>query len=172
MPGTVAPVPERPGSTPRPPGLDSPVVKKLLKRVSRTQVWLYRRTNGRVGGTWRVGAGFRKPVPVLLLDHLGRRSGTLFTTPLLYLEDGGDAVVVASQGGMSAHPQWYRNLLAAPDTQVQIGPELRLVTARVAEPVERERLWPLLDDLYADFADYRSWTEREIPVVVLEPRRR
>ena len=79
-------------------------------------------------------------------------------------------VVVASQGGMATHPQWYRNLLAAPDTQVQIGPELRLVTARVAEPAERERLWPLLDDLYADFADYRSWTDREIPVVVLEPR--
>ena len=94
--------------------------RSCLKRVSRTQVWLYRRTNGRVGGTWRVGAAFRKPVPVLLLDHLGRRSGTLFTTPLLYLEDGADVVVVASQGGMATHPQWYRNLLAAPDTQVQI----------------------------------------------------
>ena len=156
----------------RPPGLDSPVVKKLLKRVSRTQVWLYRRTNGRIGGTWRVGAAFRKPVPVLLLDHLGRRSGALFTTPLLYLEDGADVVVVASQGGMATDPQWYRNLLATPQTQVQIGAELRLVRARVAEPVERERLWPLLDDLYADFADYRAWTEREIPIVVLERRAR
>lgn len=156
----------------RPPGLDSPAVKKLLKRVSRTQVWLYRRTNGRVGGTWRVGAAFRTPVPVLLLDHLGRRSGTLFTTPLLYLEDGADVVVVASQGGMATDPQWFRNLLATPDTQVQIGPELRLVTARVAEPAERERLWPLLDELYADFARYRSWTDREIPIVVLEPRTR
>ncbi|WP_240917210.1 nitroreductase family deazaflavin-dependent oxidoreductase [Nocardioides sp. HDW12B] len=165
-------MPEASGATRRPPGLDSPTVKKLLKRVSRSQVWLYRRTNGRVGGTWRVGAGFRKPVPVLLLDHLGRRSGRLFTTPLLYLEDGSDVVVVASQGGMAAHPQWYRNLVASPDTQVQIGPELRLVTARVAEPAERERLWPLLDELYADFADYRSWTDREIPVVVLEPRAR
>lgn len=154
----------------RPPGLDSPAVKKLLRRVSRTQVWLYRRTNGRVGGTWRVGAAFRKPVPVLLLDHLGRRSGTLFTTPLLYLEDGADVVVVASQGGMATHPQWFRNLLAAPDTQVQIGPELRLVTARVADPDERERLWPRLDELYADFARYRSWADREIPVVVLSRR--
>ena len=156
----------------RPPGLDSAVVKKLLKRVSRSQVWLYRRSNGRLGGTWRVGAAFRKPVPVLLLDHLGRRSGTLFTTPLLYLEDGADVVVVASQGGMAVDPQWYRNLLATPDTQVQIGAELRLVRARDADPAERERLWPLLDDLYADFASYRSWTEREIPVVVLEPRGR
>lgn len=160
------------GGPRRPPGLDAPVVKKALKRVSRTQVWLYRRTNGRVGGTWRVGAGFRKPVPVLLLDHVGRCSGSVFTVPLLYLEDGADVVVVASQGGMAAHPQWFRNLLATPDTQVQIGPELRLVTARVAEPSERDRLWPLLDDLYADFADYRAWADREIPIVVLGPRRR
>jgi F420H(2)-dependent quinone reductase len=156
---------------PRPRGLDAPVVKKVLKRVARAQVWCYRRTNGRVGGSWRVGAGFRKPVPTLLLDHVGRKSGQLFTTPLLYLEDGDDVVVVASQGGMATDPQWFRNLQATPDTQVQIGPELRLVTARVADPGERARLWPRLVDLYADFASYQAWTDREIPVVVLGPRR-
>lgn len=163
---------ESPTGKARPPGLDSPGAKRLLKRVSRIHVWLYRRTNGRVGGTWRLGAAFRRPVPVLLLDHLGRRSGTLFTTPLIYLEDGVDVVVVASQGGMAVDPQWYRNLLATPDTQVQLGAELRLVRARVADPAERERLWPLLDERYADFARYRSWTDREIPVVVLQPRGR
>jgi deazaflavin-dependent oxidoreductase (nitroreductase family) len=152
--------------------LDAPVVKKALKRVARTQVWLYRRTNGRVGGTWRVGAGFRKPVPTLLLDHVGRTSGRLFTTPLLYLVDGDDVVVVASQGGMATDPQWLRNLLRTPDTQVQIGPELRLVTARVAEGEERARLWPRLVELYADFASYQAWTDREIPVVILSPRGR
>jgi deazaflavin-dependent oxidoreductase (nitroreductase family) len=157
---------------PRPKGLDAPVVKKALRRVARTQVWLYRRTNGRIGGKWRVGAGFRKPVPTLLLDHVGRRSGQLFTTPLLYLDDGDDVLVVASQGGMATDPQWFRNLLHTPDTQVQIGPELRLVTARVADTEERARLWPRLVELYADFASYQAWTDREIPVVVLSPRRR
>jgi F420H(2)-dependent quinone reductase len=163
-------VPHEPRLKPRPDQIDAPLVTKALKYGGRVQVWLYRRTNGRVGGKWRIGAGFRKPVPTLLLDHLGRKSGTRFTVPLLYLVDGRDLVVVASQGGRSSHPQWYRNLLARPDTQVQVGAELRRVRARVASPAERERLWPRLVELYADFASYQSWTEREIPVVVLEPR--
>ena len=154
----------------RPDQIDAPVVKKALKYGGRAQVWLYRRTNGRIGGTWRIGAGFRKPVPTLLLDHLEPRSGRRFTVPLLYLADGTDVVVVASQGGMSTHPQWYRNLLAHPDTQVQVGAELRRVRARVATSPEREVLWPRLVELYADFASYQAWTDREIPVVVLEPR--
>ena len=155
---------------PRPKQLDSPVLPKIFRIVGRAQVWVYRRTSGRIGGTWRVGAGFRKPVPTLLLDHVGRKSGKRFTVPLLYLDDGRDVVVVASQGGMSSDPQWYRNLLAHPDTQVQIGAELRRVRARVVTADEREALWPRLVDLYADFASYQSWTDREIPVVVLEPR--
>ncbi len=141
-----------------------------MKYAAKAQVWCYRRTNGRVGGTWRVGSAFRKPVPVLLLDHVGRKSGTKFTTPLLYLDDGPDLVVVASQGGMATNPQWYRNLLAAPDTQVQVGAELRRVHARVAAEGERAALWPRLVELYADFDNYAAWTDRVIPVVILEPR--
>jgi F420H(2)-dependent quinone reductase len=155
---------------PRPAQLDSPVVSKGIKYAAKAQVWLYRRTNGRIGGKWRVMAGFRKPVPVLLLDHVGRRSGKQFTTPLLYLEDGPDLVVVASQGGMAKNPHWFHNLRAQPDTQVQVRAELRPVRARVASPGERSALWPRLVELYADFETYQTWTDREIPVVVLEPR--
>ena len=155
---------------PRPAQLDSPVVSKGIKYAAKAQVWVYRRTNGRIGGKWRVMAGFRKPVPVLLLDHVGRKSGTKFTTPLLYLADGPNLVVVASQGGMAKNPQWFHNLRVTPQTQVQLGAELRLVHARVAFPDERAELWPKLVELYADFETYQSWTEREIPVVVLEPR--
>ena len=155
---------------PRPDQLDSPVVKKLMKYGSKAQVWCYRRTNGRIGGKWRVGSAFKKPVPVLLLDHVGRKSGTRFTTPLLYLVDGANLVVVASQGGMATDPQWYRNLLAGPDTQAQVGAELRRVRARVASEEERARLWPRLVELYADFDNYAAWTDRVIPVVILEPR--
>ena len=154
----------------RPAQLDSPAVKTVMKYAARAQVWCYRRTNGRVGGKWRVGAAFRRPVPVLLLDHVGRKSGTKFTTPLLYLADGDTLVVVASQGGMARNPQWYSNLKADPDTQVQVGAELRRVRARVADDDERAQLWPRLVDLYADFASYQAWTDRVIPVVVLEPR--
>lgn len=155
---------------PRPAQLGSPVLAKGIKYAARTQVWLYRRTNGRIGGRWRVMAGFRKPVPVLLLDHVGRKSGTEFTTPLLYLADGPDLVVVASQGGMATNPQWFHNLRANPETQVQVGAELRLVRARVASPEERSTLWPRLVELYADFDTYQGWTDREIPVVILSPR--
>jgi len=155
---------------PRPPGLDSPWVPRALKLMARTQVWLFRKTGGRIGSKWRVGAGLRKPVQTLLLDHRGRKSGREFTTPLLYLDHGADVVIVASQGGLPEHPQWYRNLMASPDTTVQIRREVRKVRARVADPEERTKLWPLLDELYADFASYRSWTDREIPIVILEPR--
>ncbi len=154
----------------RPAQLDSPLAKKGVKYMARAQVWAYRRTNGRIGGKWRVMSGWRKPVPVLLLDHVGRKSGATYTTPLLYLEDGPNLVVVASQGGMAKNPQWFHNLRATPETQVQVGVELRLVHARVAFPDERAELWPKLTELYADFDTYQSWTEREIPVVVLEPR--
>ncbi len=142
----------------------------IFRHMSRAQVWVYRKTNGRIGGKWRIGAGFRKPVPTLLLEHRGRISGKLFTVPLLYLRDGQDLVVVASQGGLRNHPQWYRNLVACPDTIAQVGGERRPVRAVIADAQQRSRLWPRLVGLYADFDTYQSWTEREIPVVVLQPR--
>ncbi|QDQ98602.1 nitroreductase family deazaflavin-dependent oxidoreductase [Tomitella fengzijianii] len=165
----------------RPPRLDSPVVPSAIKAMSRAQTWVYKRTGGRVGGKWRVGAGFRKPVPTLLLEHRGRKSGRTYTVPLLYLVVGGgpesggdpltdDLVVVASQGGLPTNPQWYRNLVADPDVAVQIGSTRRAVRAHVAGADERERLWPALVEQYADFAAYQSWTDRTIPVVVLQPR--
>jgi deazaflavin-dependent oxidoreductase (nitroreductase family) len=155
----------------RPDGLDSPWAVRFIKLMSRTQVRVFKLTNGRVGNKWRIGAGWKKPVPTLLLRHVGRTSGRPYETPLLYLEDGRALVVVASQGGLPKNPQWYANLLAQPDTQVSLkGERSRPVRARAATPSERAALWPRLVDLYADFAKYQKWTDREIPVVVLEPR--
>ena len=155
---------------PRPDQLDSPIIPKVMKYAGKVQVRVYRLTNGRVGGKWRIGAGWKKPVPTLLLDHVGRKSGKRFTTPLLYLLDGPDVVIVASQGGLPKNPQWYANLMAGPDTQVQIKGEVRRVHARTATAQERAALWPRLVELYADFDNYQSWTDREIPVVILSPR--
>ncbi|MGH3362730.1 MAG: nitroreductase family deazaflavin-dependent oxidoreductase [Nocardioides sp.] len=159
-----------PDTKARPQGLDSAFARALIKYGGRVQVRVYRLTGGRVGGRWRIGAGLRRPVPTLLLDHVGRTSGRRYTIPLLYLLDGPNVVVVASSGGMRRHPQWYRNLQAHRDTRVQIRSEVREVRARTATPDEKAVLWPRLVELYADFERYQSWTEREIPVVVLEPR--
>ena len=149
--------------------LAKPFVPKAIKLMARAQVRVYRLTGGRIGGKWRIGAGWRKPVPVLLLDHVGRKSGEPYTTPLLYLEDGPRLVVVASQGGLPRNPQWFHNLRAHPDTRVQVGREVRAVHARVADEAERAGLWPRLVELYADFATYEQTTDRVIPVVVLDP---
>lgn len=158
------------GTSSRPDQLDSPTVATIIKYGSKAQAWLYQRTRGKIGSTWRIGAGFRKPVPTLLLDHYGRKSGTRFTIPLLYLDDGSDIVIVASQGGLPNHPQWYFNFLDRPETTVQIKSEIRRVHARVAGHEERAALWPRLTELYADFDKYQEWTDREIPVLVLEAR--
>jgi deazaflavin-dependent oxidoreductase (nitroreductase family) len=154
----------------RPKQLDSPLLPKIFKYAGKAHVWVYRGTGGKIGGKWRIGAGFRKPVPTLLLEHRGRKSGKVFVTPLLYMLDGGDVVIVASQGGLREDPQWYRNLVANPDTFVEIGADRRAVRAMTAGPDDRARLWPKLVELYADFDNYRRWTDREIPVVVLKPR--
>ncbi|MDN5744190.1 MAG: nitroreductase family deazaflavin-dependent oxidoreductase [Nocardioidaceae bacterium] len=155
----------------KPRGLDSPLVGHLMKYGAKANVAIFRATNGRIGAKWRIGAGWKKPVPVLLLDHVGRKSGKQFTTPLLFLPDGSNVVIVGSQGGLPKHPQWFHNLVAHPDTSVALpGEPTRAVRARVARPAERAALWPRLVELYADFDNYQAWTDREIPVIILEPR--
>jgi deazaflavin-dependent oxidoreductase (nitroreductase family) len=154
----------------QPKGLDDPGAVSFMKVMAAANVWLYRRTGGRLGASWRIGAGFRNPVPICLLEHTGRRTGLPRTTPLVYLRDGANLVVVASQAGRPENPMWFGNVVAQPDVVVQVGRERIPVRAHVAGPAEREELWPRLVDLYADYASYQSWTDRVIPVVVLEPR--
>jgi deazaflavin-dependent oxidoreductase (nitroreductase family) len=153
-----------------PKQLNSPFVAKAMKHSSKAVAWMYRRSGGRIGGKWRVGAAFKKPVPTLLLEHRGRKSGKQFVSPLVYMTDGDDVIIVASMGGRAQNPQWYRNLVATPDAFVEIGADRRAVRAVTADPEARARLWPKLVELYADFDNYQSWTDREIPVVVLKPR--
>jgi len=128
--------------------------------------FLYRRTGGRLGHTVP-GVGGK----MLLLDHAGAKSGAKRTSPLLYFPDGEDLVIVASKGGYPKHPAWYHNLMANPDTAVQVGRERRPVRARTANPEERERLWPVVVQKYRGYADYQARSKgREIPLVILEPR--
>lgn len=136
----------------------------VLRRLAGAHTQVYRLTRGVIG--------HRVPglPPNLLLDHVGARSGVKRTVPLLYLEDGADLVLVASKGGYPRHPAWFHNLRAHPDTTVQVGARVRPVHARVATAAERERLWPRAVALYPGYADYQARAEREIPLVILEPR--
>lgn len=136
----------------------------LLRRVTSAHVAIYRATNGLIGH--RVPGA----PPMLLLDHVGARSDTAYTTPLVYVSDGDDLVIVASKGGHPRHPAWYHNLRAHPETVVRVGRERRPVRARVARPDERDRLWALVVGSYSGFETYRRRTGREIPLVVLERR--
>jgi deazaflavin-dependent oxidoreductase (nitroreductase family) len=86
------------------------------------------------------------------------------------MEDGDNVVVVASQGGLPKNPLWYENLRADPECEVQIKRRKMKMTARTADTAERAELWPKLVAHYADFASYETWTDRVIPVVILEPR--
>jgi F420H(2)-dependent quinone reductase len=128
---------------------------------------LYKASGGRLGH--RIPG---VPGKMLLLDHVGAKSGTKRTSPLLYFRDGDDLVIVASKGGFPKNPAWYYNLKANPDTAVQVGSHHVPVHARVATAEERERLWPEAVKSYHGYADYQVRSKgREIPLVILEPRK-
>jgi F420H(2)-dependent quinone reductase len=137
---------------------------RAWQQFTQAHVGTYRLTGGRsFFGRWRGN-------PVLLLDHVGRKSGTKHTSPLIYTRDGDDLVIVASKGGSRKDPIWWLNLKEQPDTTVQVGPEKRAVRARQASAEEKERLWPKCVDAYALYEEYQRKTERDIPVIVLERR--
>jgi len=110
-------------------------------------------------------------VPSLLLTTTGRKSGERFIFPLFYGKDGDSYIVVASKGGAPQHPGWYRNLLANPEVEVQAGTAKMKARARTATGAERARLWEKALGFWPPYADYQKKTEREIPVVVLDPIR-
>lgn len=148
---------------PKPPPAGSPFWK-AWEVFTRLNIAFFRATKGRLGG--RIGKA-----PILLLHHVGAKSGTLRVSPLIYLPDGDDVVIVASKGGVDRHPAWLHNLRAHPETEVELPREgRRAVRAREAGEDERARLWPRLVAIYKPYADYQTYTERRIPLVVLEPR--
>jgi deazaflavin-dependent oxidoreductase (nitroreductase family) len=125
---------------------------------------VYRATHGLVGHR------FPGAPPMLLLDHVGAKSGRSRTSPLVYVEDGEDIVLVASKGGHPKNPGWFHNLRAHPDVRIQIGSQHRDVRARIATDAERPRLWKKAVATYGGYRGYQERTDRQIPLVVLEPR--
>jgi F420H(2)-dependent quinone reductase len=134
----------------------------LWRGLTDAHTALYKLTRGRIGGR-ALGARFA------LVESVGRRSGKLRTHPLICEPDGENLVIVASKGGVDAHPAWYLNLMADPETAVWWQGRRRRVHAREADRDERERLWPKMTAVWAPYEDYQRRTERLIPIVILEP---
>ena len=144
------------------PAASRNVVTELIFRI---HPWLYRRTGGRIGG--RMGKA-----PILLLNTRGRKSGLPRTNGLMYLQRGDSWAVAASWAGEPKHPLWYLNLMAHPETTIEIGGKEIPVRARALEGEERNQVWREIVEQDPSFAVYEERTRgvREIPVVLLERR--
>jgi deazaflavin-dependent oxidoreductase (nitroreductase family) len=127
----------------------------------------FRANGGRVGGQFE-GA------PLLLLHHVGRRSGSERVSPMMYQAVDGGWAVFASKAGAPDNPDWYHNLLSGPDASIEVGDgehvETIPVRARDLPAAEREPVWQTQKERYPGFADYERKTSRTIPVVLLERR--
>jgi F420H(2)-dependent quinone reductase len=137
----------------------------LTEQVLRIHERLYKATDGRVGHRM-IG------VPTLLLRTTGRRSGATRTNALVYAADGGDYLVVASNGGSDRPPAWLHNLKADPGVEIQVGRERRRASARVIEPSDPdyERVWKLVNQNNHDrYTAYQKQTSRPIPVIAVTP---
>ena len=137
--------------------------------IDNAQGWVarnihdYLATDGRRGGSMG-------DAPLLLLTTRGAKSGLWRRTMLIYGEDDGRLVIVASLGGAPKHPSWYLNLVANPAVRVQVGGDAFDATARTATPEEKPALWDKMVGLFPNYAEYQRKTAREIPVVILERR--
>lgn len=133
----------------------------LFRYTGRLHSWLYRLTSG-------VFTGLASGTPVLLITTTGRKSGRQFTTPLLFLPDSADLVVVASYAGRNQDPGWWKNLQANPQGRVQVGAHRWSVRAEQASEETKQRLWTVFCRYYPPYQDYQRKTSRVIPLVVLK----
>ena len=137
----------------------------VLGRLMPIHSWVYRATGGVLGK--------RLPFtpPMLLLDHVGAKTGKRRTTTLVYMPDGEDVIVLAAKGGHPRNPAWLYNVRAHPDTTIQIGRKKYDIHAREAVGQERSTLWPRALAYTGHWRRYERRTDRTIPLLVLEPRR-
>lgn len=145
-------------------GLRETAVDTFMKGMNLAHRGVRTATRGRIGSS--LG-----PMPVVELHTIGRSSGrprsTLLTAPVV---DDGRYVLVASKGGDDRDPDWYRNLVATPQIELTVDGERRAFTARTASADEKAELWPRIVEAYRGYAGYQRRTDRDIPVVICEPR--
>lgn len=132
----------------------------------REQVELYERTNGAQGTTLRDTG-----LPVIIVTHIGSRTGAIRKTPLMRAKDGANYILVGSQGGAPEHPAWVHNLRANGEVEIRDLAVVQAMRVReVVDDAERDRLWSLAVAAYPPYADYQARTTRKIPVFVAEPK--
>ncbi|WP_457143570.1 nitroreductase family deazaflavin-dependent oxidoreductase [Mycobacterium sp. URHB0021] len=133
----------------------------LMKYFARAHIWIYRRTDGRLGAKllW---------LPAALITTTGRKTGRQRTTPTLYLREAGRVILPASFGGRTSNPGWYRNLKEDPNVHIQIRDEHLDLVARDATDEQRKTYWPKLIRMYPPYRGYRNAADRVIPLVVCE----
>ena len=134
---------------------------RVAKALSKLQVLVYRLSSGRIASTFQ---GF----PICLVTMAGRSAGREITLPLMYVPHGEAILLVASFGGASRHPAWYRNLVANPTVFIRVNGRRLKMRARQAESAEKALLWPLCVASYPEFSTYQKRTNRDIPVMVCE----
>ena len=139
--------------------------KWLIKKIGKAQTFVYEKTGGRL---WNRFLG----APCAILTTTGKKTGLPRKTPLLYMEQGDEVIMVASQGGFSTEPFWYKNIKANPVVQIQIGNRKRTMVARTATEQEAEQLWPKLDAIYEGYKEYRARTRgiRIIPILIFSEK--
>ena len=144
------------------PGLDEAIDSSIL---GESHVRIYRETNGETGYWWN-------GVPTLLMTSTGRKSGESRTIPIIFTPYGDSWVIMASRGGSPTHPAWYLNVSENPNVQVQVKGDIYEAVARTAPTGEREKIWAEAVKTWPRYDLYQSRTERQIPVVVLDPVRK
>jgi deazaflavin-dependent oxidoreductase (nitroreductase family) len=137
-------------------------VRSATRYLGALHRLLYRASGGRIGGRlWTL--------PIVLLTTTGRHTGKPRTVPLCSFRDGDDTIVIASYGGLDQPPAWWLNLEADPHAELLEGRTQRAVIARNAAPDERARLWAEVTARAPGYLEYERRTDREIPVVILQP---
>lgn len=138
------------------------LIRRGLRTMGALHRVVYRAGGGRIGGrVWGLS--------ILLLTTTGRKTGKSRTTPLCFLPDGSNLVVVASNGGQARFPAWWLNLLEKPQATVEVGRSRRAVVARPASPEERGRLWAAITTIAPGYLGYERRAGREIPLAILQP---
>ena len=149
-------------ANPIPKDQGQPPPRWILKAMTRTHVFLHRLTGGRMFN--QLGKD-----DVVFITMTGAKSGKTLTIPLMHVPYEGGVLLVASQGGAPKNPVWYNNLVKHPDLEANHRGNKMKLRARLATAEEKPALWPICDQYYAPFEEYRARTDRDIPIFVCEP---